>query len=64
MSKKTVCGFAFILFGIAVLLAAIADPYYIIITSLPFDHIGVIGSLLGLIIILWQNWRKYPSPKE
>lgn len=53
--KKILCGFAFILFGIAMLLAQLADPYYIIITSLPFDHIGIISAILGLVIVVKES---------
>jgi hypothetical protein len=55
--KKTLCGFAFILFGIAMLLAEITDPYIFIINSLPFDYIGIVCSVIGLFLVI-KNTKK------
>ena len=50
-------GFAFILFGIAMLFTQMVDPYIIGVGSLPFDYIGIVCSVIGLFLVI-KNTKK------
>lgn len=55
--KRILRGFAFILFGIAMLLAQLADPWIPIVDSLPFDYIGIISAIIGLAIMIRESHK-------
>lgn len=62
--KKILCGFAFLLFGIAMTLTHMNQPYIFIFDSLPFDHFGIISSVVGLVIVVCSTWSEFFPPKE
>ena len=56
--KKLLCGFAFILFGIAMFLAEIAGFFIPIIDVGFWDYIGFISAVVGLVVVIREAWRK------
>lgn len=62
--KKILCGFAFLLFGIAMTVTHMNDPDVLIIHNLPFDHFGIISSVVGLVIVVCSTWSEFFPPKE
>lgn len=53
--KRILRGFAFILFGIAMLLAYFVDPWIPILGIDCFSYIGIVSSIIGLAIVVKES---------